>query len=110
MLRCKTFVLPNQNDANPAEREHACNCAAKSSSTPGLGLALPRFAVEVRCGRALDGSLVLRKVRGLQERLLDELLLAEDTADGLVVGKLGELEEDGVENGRGVFLIGLEGC
>lgn len=40
----------------------------------------------------------------VDERFLNEFLLPEDAADGLVVGEFGELEEQGVvDGGFGLF-------
>jgi hypothetical protein len=55
----------------------------------------------------LDGSFFLGKLGGVHERLFEELLLAHDTANGLVVGILGELENESIEDGGLGFLIGL---
>lgn len=103
------FVLPILNDANPAEREYACNRAERLPSVPRLSPALLRLAIEIGCGGALDSSLILGKVRRVDQWLLDELLLAKDTSNGLVVNVFGELEEHRVEEGGSVFLIGLGG-
>ena len=70
-------------------------------------LALPCLSVEVRSGGRLNGSLVFGKVRGLSEWFFNELLLAQDAADRLVVGILRELEEESVIDGRLGFLVGL---
>ena len=68
-----------------------------------LGLALPRLAVDVRGSSRLESSLVLGEFRSLNERLVNELFLVEDTAHGLVVEELGKLEQKGVvERGRGL--------
>jgi hypothetical protein len=72
-----------------------------------LGLALPCLAVDILRGSGLDSSLVLRQIRGLNKRLIDELLLAENTTSSLVVSELGELEQKGVEDGRRRLLIRL---
>lgn len=73
----------------------------------GLGLALSCLAVDVLSGCRLEGSLLFGQVGGLDERLVKELLLAEDTANGLVVSELGDLEQDGVKNSRRGLLIRL---
>lgn len=79
-----------------------------SSSCPaGNGLAFPGLAVEVRSSCILDGSLLFGKIRRIQERLIEQLLLAEDAADRLIVSKLGQLEQKGVKDGGLGFLIGL---
>jgi hypothetical protein len=55
----------------------------------------------------LDGSLFLGKLGRVHERLFEELLLAHDTTNGLVVGEFGKLENESVEDGGLGFLIGL---
>jgi hypothetical protein len=55
----------------------------------------------------LESGLFLGKLGRVHEGLFDELLLAKDTTNGLVVGKLGELEDESVEDGGLGLLIGL---
>lgn len=88
------------------------NAAVKSLPTvPGPNsLALPRLTVEVLCCSVLERGFFFRKPRGLHERLLDHFLLVENAADGLVVGVPRELEEEGIEDGGLVLLVGLEAC
>lgn len=78
---------------------------------PGAGsLALPRLAIEILRSGVLEGSFFLWKLRRLQEWLLDHFLLLQNAADGLVVDELGELEEEGVEDGGLVLFVGLGTC
>jgi hypothetical protein len=79
----------------------------KLPRVPRLSLAFPCLAVEVLRSRILDGSFFLGKLGGVHERLFNQLLLAHDTANGLVVGKLGKLEDESIEDGGLRFLIGL---
>ena len=58
----------------------------------GHGLAFPRLAVEVGRGGVLDGGLFFSQVGCLDQWLVEQFLLAEDAAGGLVVGEHGELE------------------
>jgi hypothetical protein len=77
---------------------------------PGLlshGFALPRLAVLVRCSSILEGNLLFWQLRGVEERLVNHLLRPKNTSDRLVVGILGQLEEEGIEDGGLRFLIGL---
>ena len=77
---------------------------------PGLlshGFALPRLAILVRCSSILEGSLLFWQLRGVEERLINHLLRPKNTSDRLVVGILGQLEEERIEDGGLRFLIGL---
>jgi len=73
----------------------------------GNGLAFPGLTVEVGGSSILDGSLLFREVGRIQERLIEQFLLTEHTSDRLVVGKLRQLEQEGVEDGGLGFFVGL---
>jgi hypothetical protein len=75
---------------------------------PRLGLALPRLAVEVLRRSILNRSFFLGELGRFHERLIEEFFLSQDTTNRLVVGKLGELEKQGVEDGGLGLLVGLE--
>lgn len=81
----------------------------------GTGLALPRLAVEVLRSGALKSSFIPWEVGGLDQGLVEELLLAEDAADGLVVDVLGQLEQESVVDGRlglffGLWAVSIDQC
>jgi hypothetical protein len=61
-----------------------------------LGLALSCLAVEIWCGCVLQSSFFLGQIRGLDEWLLNELLLTKDAANRLVVEELREFEKLGI--------------
>jgi hypothetical protein len=81
-----------------------------SERLPGslsLGRAFPGLAIGVVRGGRLQSRFILRQIRCLHQRLLNSLLVSEDTADRLVVEEFGELEEQGVVDGWLGLLIGL---
>ena len=73
----------------------------------GLGSAFPGLAVGVVRSGGLQSHFILRQIRCLDQRLLNSLLVSEETADRLVVEEFGELEEKGVVDGWLGLLIGL---
>lgn len=73
----------------------------------GNSLAFPGLTIEVGGSSILDGSLLFREVGRIQERLIEQLLLTEHTSDRLVVRKLGQLKQEGVEDGGLGFFVGL---
>lgn len=77
------------------------------SCLPGNGFALPGLAVEVGGRSTANGGFILRKTRRVKQGLIDQLLLAKDTSNRLVVGKLGELEQESVVDGRLGLLVRL---
>lgn len=77
-------------------------------SRSGLCLALPCLSVEVVCRGIGKGGLLLRQVASLEEGFLHSLLVASKTPNGLIVSKLGELEQHGVVDGGLGLLIRLK--
>ena len=73
----------------------------------GLCLALPGLAVDVVSRGIGKGNFLLWLIVGLKKRLLDGLLVAGKASNGLVVGKLGELEQKSIVDSWLRFLIGL---
>ena len=81
-----------------------------SKRLPGslsLGRPFPGLAIGIVCSSRLQCRFILGEVRGLNQRLLNSLLVSKDTADRLVVEKFGELEENGIVDGWLGLLVGL---
>jgi len=73
----------------------------------GNSLAFPSLAIEIGGSSILDGSLLFREVGRIQERFIEQLLLPEHTSNRLVVRKLGQLKQEGVEDGGLGLFFGL---
>lgn len=80
-----------------------CRLSGSSSLCP----ALPGLTVEVVGGGIVESGFLFRYVRGLNEGVLDSSGIAQNTSNRLVVGVLGKLEQQRVEDGGLGLLIRL---
>ena len=87
-------------------RDQRLPCTLPRSS--GLSLALPGLAVQVVRSGVVQSDLFFGLVVGFEKRFVNSLLVASKTSNGLVVGKLGQLEQHSIEDGGLGFLIGLQ--
>lgn len=87
-------------------RDQRLPCTLPRSS--GLSLALPGLTVQVVRSGVVESDLFLGLVVGFEKRFVNSLLVASKTSNGLVVGKLGQLEQHSIEDGGLGFLIGVE--
>lgn len=82
---------------------------AKLPCSSGLCLALPGLAVDVVRRGVVESDLFLGLIVGLEKRLVNSLLVSSKTSNGLIVGKLGQLEQHGIVEGRLRILVRLQG-